>query len=107
MIQNAQEATNDDGEIEIRVTEESHDVLISIKDTGCGMSEEFIKNRLFKPFDTTKGNAGMGIGVYQSRETIEGFGGALTVSSKTGQGSQFVVRLTKADQETTNNNNTE
>ena len=43
---------------------------MEIEDNGCGMSKDFIQERLFKPFQTTKGNAGMGIGVYESREYI-------------------------------------
>ena len=55
------------------------------------MSEEFVRRRLFKPFDTTKGTAGMGIGAYQAREVVRGLGGDITVASELGKGT--TVRL--------------
>jgi signal transduction histidine kinase len=51
-------------------------VEVEIADTGEGMSEEFIRERLFKPFESTK-SAGMGIGVFESREYINELGGLL------------------------------
>jgi signal transduction histidine kinase len=67
-------------------------VEIEITDTGEGMSEEFIRERLFKPFDSTK-SAGMGIGVFESREYITELGGALEVVSKPALGTTFKVVL--------------
>ncbi len=93
LIQNAQEATDDNGCVTVDVKREGDDCLIIISDTGSGMTEEFVRHRLFKPFDTTKGNAGMGIGVYQSKEIIDSFGGSLSVKSQPGQGTQFKIRL--------------
>ncbi len=66
---------------------------ITIADTGHGMSEKFIKTRLFKPFDTTKGNAGMGIGVYESREIISELGGSIRVVSEPGKGTEFTITI--------------
>jgi len=57
------------------------------------MSEEFIRDRLFKPFDTTKGNAGMGIGAYDAQNFILQNGGRLTVQSEVNHGSTFTIRL--------------
>ena len=57
------------------------------------MSQEFIKQRLFKPFDTTKGLAGMGIGVFESRQYIIALGGTLEVISKEDCGSEFTITL--------------
>ncbi len=45
------------------------------------MSEEFINSRLFRPFDTTKGNAGMGIGVFEAKQFFEGMAGIIKVES--------------------------
>ena len=56
-------------------------------------NQDFINNRLFKPFDTTKGNAGMGIGVYESREVIQSLGGILKVESIPGGGTTFTIEL--------------
>ncbi|MFQ5661510.1 MAG: XrtA/PEP-CTERM system histidine kinase PrsK [Gammaproteobacteria bacterium] len=93
LVQNAQEATPADGEVELSVNPQQERVVITISDNGCGMDEEFIRERLFKPFDTTKGNAGMGIGVYESREVIKNLGGSLDVESKPGEGTLFTIRL--------------
>jgi signal transduction histidine kinase len=56
------------------------------------MSEDFIRERLFKPFDSTK-SAGMGIGVFESREYITELGGALEVTSQPALGTTFKVVL--------------
>ncbi|MDP2561118.1 XrtA/PEP-CTERM system histidine kinase PrsK [Psychrobium sp. 1_MG-2023] len=60
--------------------------IISIKDSGVGMTQDFIEHRLFKPFDTTKGNAGMGIGAYEAKHYIEDIGGQLEIDSIEHQG---------------------
>jgi signal transduction histidine kinase len=57
------------------------------------MTDEFINQRLFKPFDTTKGSQGMGIGAYQVRQYINSIGGRITVESTVGEGSRFTVWL--------------
>lgn len=93
MIQNAQEATADDGEIRVRLRYDGNQALIEIEDTGCGMDAQFIRERLFRPFDTTKGNAGMGIGVYESREFIASLGGKMDVESEPGVGTLFKITL--------------
>jgi signal transduction histidine kinase len=67
-------------------------VFISVADTGTGMSEEFIKTRLFRPFSTTK-NKGIGLGLFTCREIVEAHGGRLEVESKTGVGTLFRVVL--------------
>jgi len=93
LIQNAQEATSDGGFVRLSVCREGDHALLLIKDNGCGMNKSFIRERLFRPFDTTKGNAGMGIGVYESREFIHSLGGQLDVHSTTGEGTTFFIRL--------------
>ena len=66
---------------------------IHIADTGCGMSPEFIRDRLFRPFDSTKGSESMGIGAYQAREYVRSLGGQVEVSSEVGTGTTFALRL--------------
>ncbi len=97
LIQNAQEATADDGFVRLSVCREGDHALLLIKDNGCGMDNAFLRERLFRPFDTTKGNAGMGIGVYESREFIHNLGGQLDVHSRTGEGTTFFIRLKLAN----------
>ena len=92
-VQNAQEATADDGEVHVSLRLSGDQCIITITDTGCGMSEEFLRTRLFKPFQTTKGNAGMGIGVYEGREFARSLGGEVTVSSEPDSGTVFEIRL--------------
>ena len=92
LIQNAIEATPKDGSVRIVLARAGEAVQIEITDTGEGMSEEFIRERLFKPFESTK-SAGMGIGVFESREYINELGGRLEVSSRPSFGTTFKVIL--------------
>jgi putative PEP-CTERM system histidine kinase len=87
LVQNAQEATPDDGSVAVTLGRESGRIIVEVKDTGCGMDEAFLRERLFKPFDTTKGLTGMGIGVVESRDVIRGLGGEMEVTSAPGKGS--------------------
>jgi putative PEP-CTERM system histidine kinase len=66
------------------------EVVVHIIDQGCGMSEEFIRNELFKPFVSTK-EAGMGIGVCEARDIVIAHGGILKVRSAVGSGTKFSV----------------
>jgi putative PEP-CTERM system histidine kinase len=66
---------------------------LTVVDVGSGMTPDFIKERLFKPFDTTKGSKGMGIGAYQVREYIRSVGGRVKVQSAPGDGTRFTLWL--------------
>jgi signal transduction histidine kinase len=63
-------------------------VFVSVADTGAGMSDEFMKTRLFRPFSTTK-NKGIGLGLFTCREIVEAHGGRLEVESEVGVGTRF------------------
>ncbi|VAW54752.1 Two-component system sensor histidine kinase [hydrothermal vent metagenome] len=93
LIENAQQATADDGEITVSLSVAENRHIIEIKDNGHGMDDNFIRQRLFKPFDTTKGNAGMGIGMHESREFIRQLGGDIKVQSKLEKGSIITLYL--------------
>lgn len=95
LISNAQQASDDEGNVDIQVSENDDTVIIDIMDDGCGMSENFIDNGLFTPFITTKGNAGMGVGAYDAKSFIESLGGSLIVKSKEGDGSLFKLTIPK------------
>jgi putative PEP-CTERM system histidine kinase len=99
LIQNAIEATPPDGSVLVHLARQEGSVLIRIADSGEGMSEEFIRERLFKPFDSTK-SAGMGIGVFESREYIQELGGQLEVASTPGRGTTFTILLPLHAEET-------
>ncbi|MCG7982591.1 MAG: PEP-CTERM system histidine kinase PrsK [Candidatus Thiodiazotropha lotti] len=93
MIKNAQEATDKDGEVMVSVERIDQNAIITIQDNGSGMEDKFIKERLFRPFQTTKGNAGMGIGVYETREYVNSLNGSLTVNSQLGEGTCFTISI--------------
>ena len=93
LIRNAQDATPADGRIIVRLFKRDRNAIIEVQDTGTGMDKAFIRDRLFRPFDSTKGKAGMGIGVYEARDYIHKLGGDLEVISRPGEGSTFRVCL--------------
>jgi putative PEP-CTERM system histidine kinase len=93
LIRNAQDATKNDGHVSIRSDSANGMANITIADTGCGMSSEFIRERLFRPFDSTKGSQSMGIGAYQARNYVRTLGGQMEVTSEVGVGTTFSVRL--------------
>jgi signal transduction histidine kinase len=92
LIQNAIEATTKDGQVLVRLSRQADNAIVEVKDTGHGMSEEFIRERLFKPFDSTKA-AGMGIGVFEIREYVGELEGQLEVASQPSNGTTFRVIL--------------
>ncbi|QBY04191.1 PEP-CTERM system histidine kinase PrsK [Thalassotalea sp. HSM 43] len=96
LLQNAKDACNGDGLVQINGHQQQDQIVVDIKDNGCGMSADFIKHSLFEPFTTTKGNAGMGIGVYEAKQFIEEYQGSIDVSSEPGKGSCFTLFLPKS-----------
>jgi putative PEP-CTERM system histidine kinase len=92
LLTNAIQATPGDGTVRISVQRNDANLLVSVADTGAGMSEEFLRESLFVPFRTTK-RGGWGIGLYQVKEIVERHGGRLTVTTKEGVGSTFQVVL--------------
>ncbi|MEP6741208.1 MAG: ATP-binding protein [bacterium] len=69
--------------------------FFSVSDTGDGMSERFIAERLFHPFATTK-RKGVGLGLYTCREVVNANGGTIEVESRQGAGTTFRVVLPSA-----------
>jgi putative PEP-CTERM system histidine kinase len=92
LLQNALEATPPTGEVALSARAEGDAAVIEVRDTGAGMDEEFIRTRLFQPFDSTKA-AGMGIGAYECRETVQALGGTVAVQSTPGAGTLFRLTL--------------
>lgn len=93
LIRNAQEASQSDGQVGIEMRREQNFAVITIEDNGCGMDPEFVRTRLFQPFDTTKGSKGMGIGAYQARSFAVEAGGTMDVWSEPGRGTRITIRL--------------
>ena len=99
LVQNAQEATAENGIVSLELSKDENQAIIKVMDNGSGMDNKFIAERLFKPFDTTKGNAGMGIGVYEAHDYIVKQSGSCDVESKLGVGTTFTIKLPLAKQE--------
>lgn len=93
VIRNAQQATPPEGSVIVSVARAGEQAVLEVADTGSGMDAEFVHQRLFKPFDTTKGDGGFGIGAYQAREFVRGCGGHVEVESAPRQGTRFIIRL--------------
>ena len=92
LIQNAIDASPTRGEVSVRVGVDAGRALLEVRDHGVGMSPEFVRERLFKPFQTTK-PSGMGIGVYESSQYVAGLGGNITVDTAPGAGTRVFLRL--------------
>jgi putative PEP-CTERM system histidine kinase len=90
LLTNAVEAMDGAGAITLRVCRQDGMVACSVTDTGCGMTEEFVRHQLFVPFQTTK-KGGWGIGLYQAREIITAHGGRIEVSSQEGRGTTVTL----------------
>ena len=97
VLRNAQDAAQPHGHVTLDVKQAAGEAVIEIGDDGGGMDEAFIRDKLFKPFFTTKASRGMGIGAYQAREYVRSLGGAVNVDSSPGRGTVFTIRLPLVD----------
>ena len=97
LIQNAVEASSPQAPIIVRVSAQGGEVRISITDHGTGMDGDFVRNRLFQPFASTK-PGGFGIGSFEARSLIAAMGGRLVVDSTPGVGTEFSIFLPAADE---------
>lgn len=96
-IRNAQEASSPNDPLELRAVVMPRQISIEVRDKGSGMTPEFIRSRLFKPFDSTKGSKGMGVGAYQVLEYVRSLGGEVEVQSSPGLGTSFTIKLPRHD----------
>ncbi|MBS0396706.1 MAG: PEP-CTERM system histidine kinase PrsK, partial [Proteobacteria bacterium] len=96
VIRNAQDATPAEGWVRVEVRRRDEWAEVEVIDSGRGMDDEFVRTRLFRPFDSTKGAKGMGIGAFQVREFVRSSGGDVVVSSRPGTGTSFVLRLPRS-----------
>jgi signal transduction histidine kinase len=92
LILNAHEASRDHGIIRVTSTVKDRNVVISVADTGNGISQQFLKEGLFQPFHTTKPD-GLGIGLFHSKKIVEAHAGIIEVKSKVGRGTIIRVSL--------------
>jgi putative PEP-CTERM system histidine kinase len=92
LVQNALDATSGDGKVAVKLRRDGDAAVIEVIDNGVGMTPEFVRDRLFRPFQTTKA-AGMGVGVYESSQYVTGLGGMIQVDSTPEVGTQIRVLL--------------
>jgi len=92
IIFNAVDAMPDGGKISIKAWRENNRVVISIADTGVGMSDQ-TKDKVFDPFFTTKGPSGVGLGLSMAYGIITRHGGDISAESSLGKGTTFYIKL--------------
>jgi putative PEP-CTERM system histidine kinase len=92
LLLNARDAVGINGRITVQTARQGEWIALSVSDNGCGMTEQFIKNSLFRPFRSTK-KKGLGIGMFQSKTIVEAHHGKIHVESELGVGTTFRVML--------------
>ena len=92
LLHNAIDASASDAPVIVRVERDAEQIVIAIVDQGHGMDADFIRNRLFQPFASTK-DGGFGVGAFEAKSLITAMNGRLTVDSRPGQGSRFLITL--------------
>ena len=92
LLQNAIEASPAGDPVAVRIFAGKGTVAIAINDQGCGMDGDFIRNRLFQPFVSTKAD-GFGIGAFEARSLVAAMGGRIAVDSRPGHGTTFTIHL--------------
>jgi len=97
LLQNAIDASaTSTGSIRVAVENRGEHAVVVVADRGAGMTPEFVRDRLFKPFETTKAS-GMGIGVYESAQYVASVGGEISIDSKPGIGTSVELRLPRGE----------
>jgi len=92
LVQNAIDASPAGSPVMLRLSAQGQEAVVEIVDQGRGMSAEFIRRELFKPFSSSKAG-GFGLGAYEARTLAQAMGGRIEVESKPGAGSRFTLRL--------------
>ncbi|HTG38192.1 XrtA/PEP-CTERM system histidine kinase PrsK [Sphingomonas sp.] len=95
LIQNAIEASAAGDPVGVCIAAVGQRVMTDVIDHGCGMSPAFVRERLFRPFVSTKAS-GFGIGAYEARSLALAMGGSIEVRSREGEGSRFRLILPAA-----------
>jgi putative PEP-CTERM system histidine kinase len=92
LLLNAREAVGSEGEVTIQTARDDKWAIVSVADNGCGMTPEFVRTALFRPFQTTK-KKGLGIGMFQSKMIVEAHHGRILVKSEPAVGTTFRIML--------------
>jgi putative PEP-CTERM system histidine kinase len=98
IVQNAIDASEPNVPVILAIERSEGGAVLTVADQGKGMSAEFVRSRLFRPFASTKDD-GFGIGAYEARTLITAMGGRLDVASREGTGSRFTIILPIATDE--------
>ena len=98
LLQNAIEASETGKAVELRLGGDARWARVDVVDQGCGMTAEYIRRDLFKPFSSSK-TGGFGVGAFEARALAQGMGGSIEVESKPGVGTRFTLRLPLASRE--------
>ena len=96
LVANAIDASAPESPVQLIAVAEQQRVRIDVIDQGCGMTREFIRDELFKPFVSTKDN-GFGLGAFEALQLAEAMNGAIEVVSEPGRGSSFTLWMPLAD----------
>jgi putative PEP-CTERM system histidine kinase len=92
LVQNGFDASSAEQNVMVRVERRGEEVLVEVTDQGKGITAEFMREHLFRPFHTTKAT-GMGIGVYECRQYVQQIGGRIDVQSAPGEGTRVRIYL--------------
>src|SRR5438552_9462220 len=92
LLLNARDAVGKGGQVAVETSQSDGWIAISVADNGCGMSPAFLRDSLFRPFQTTK-KKGLGIGMFQAKMIVEAHCGTVQVQSEIGSGTTFHVML--------------
>ncbi|MFN2259253.1 MAG: XrtA/PEP-CTERM system histidine kinase PrsK [Parasphingopyxis sp.] len=98
IVQNAIDASPEATPVRIEVREAQGEARIAVRDRGAGMSGDFVRNDLFRPFSSSK-ETGFGVGAFEARALVGEMGGRLEVESREGEGSCFTIILPLASQD--------
>jgi putative PEP-CTERM system histidine kinase len=96
LLLNARDALGAAGRIDVQTSHDAGRAVLLVADNGCGMSRAFLKDSLFRPFQSTK-SKGLGIGMFQTRMTVEAHGGSIQVESDVGKGTTVRVSFPVKD----------
>lgn len=96
LVANAIDASDPGTSVQIVAVAEQGRVRIDVIDQGSGMTRDFIRDELFKPFVSTK-ESGFGLGAFEALQIAQAMGGAIEVVSEPGHGSSFTLWLPLAD----------
>ncbi|QLC25881.1 PEP-CTERM system histidine kinase PrsK [Parasphingopyxis algicola] len=96
LVQNAIDASPPDAPVWLAVGGDGAEVWIAVEDSGEGMDPAFVRDKLFRPFSTSK-TGGFGIGAFEARSLVAEMNGRVDVDSRPGEGTRFTITLPAAD----------